>query len=192
MDYIFNDYNDRDIDVIKKQLNTENIHITGIIERCSWNYPSIIMLYPVREGDYKNSEKKINFKSLSTLIWLTCPYMNRRIHELESMGYIEKISGFIGNENEFESKMKFSHAHYFFLRKKVFRHYLGDVSSLDENTRLFETGIGGVGNISNIKCLHIHYAHYRICEENVVGRITCDLLSREINCKERICDYDSR
>lgn len=192
MDYIFNEYSDSDIDVLRKQLDTDNIRITGIIERCCWGYPSIVMLYPVRENEYREKGKKINFQSLSTLIWLTCPYMNRRIHELESMGYIEKITRFMEDDSEIASKMKYSHAHYFFLRKKVFRYFLGDVTSIDENTRLFETGIGGVGNISNIKCLHIHYAHYKICDHNVVGQITTELLKREIYCKERICDYDGR
>ncbi len=191
MKYLFNEYNNDDIETIKRQLSTDSISITGIIERCKWGFPSIILLYPLRSADKPEAKKDLNFMSLSTLIWLTCPYLNDRIHKLESEGYIKKVTDFINNNRDFVSKMQFAHAHYFYLRKKVYRYFLGDVSSIDENSRLFNTGIGGISDIENIKCLHLHYAHYRICNENYAGRITYELLDCEIYCKGSICKSDN-
>lgn len=188
MSYLFQEFNDHDMGVIRKQLNTDDVRISGIIEKCRWGFPSIVLLYPARDMDESEFHRRVNFRSLSTLIWLTCPYLNEKIHDLESGGFVKKISEFISNDAATTTKMNFAHAHYFFMKKKVFRYFLGDVSSLDQNTRIFSTGIGGVSTITSIKCLHMHYAHYRICEENIAGRMTYELLGREIYCKEGLCN----
>ncbi len=188
MKYLYKEYSEEDIEIIKGQLNTGDIKLTGIAERCKWSYPSIIILYPFRKEENGEDEKKdVNQTSISTLVWLTCPYLNERIHRLESDGYIKKIGVLIHSEREYVESMRFAHAHYYYLRKNVYRYFLGDVTSLDDNTRLFNTGIGGINNIDTIKCLHLHYAHFKICERNLTGKITSMLLNHDIYCDDRRC-----
>jgi uncharacterized protein len=193
MKYFYREYTEEDIEIIKRQLNTDDVRLTGIVERCKWGCPSIIILYPFRKPESTEpDQKKLNYTSLSTLVWLTCPYLNERIHRLESDGYIKKIGVFVHQEREYIEAMKFAHAHYFFLRKNIYRHFLGEVSSLEENVRLFGTGIGGINNTDTIKCLHLHYAHYRMCDSNFAGRVTSMLLNNDIYCDNCRCCEQSQ
>lgn len=192
MGYLFSDFNKNDLKSVGRQLKSDKIRITGIIERCKWDFPSIILLYPKRDSGKSNFGAGVmDHMSISTLLWLTCPFLNDRIHRLESDGYIKKISDFISSDRMFIKKMQHAHAQYFYFRKKVYRYFFGDVRSQDENSKLFNVGIGGITDIDNIKCLHIHYAHYRICNENLAGNIVYRLLNEEINCTDKICENDS-
>lgn len=193
MKHLYREYTEEDIETIKRQLNTSDVRLTGIVERCKWGHPSIIILYPLRNAErYEPVDKRLNYMSISTLIWLTCPYLNERIHKLESDGYIKKIGVFIHSKREYFDSMRYAHAHYHFLRKNVYRYFLGDVSSLEENVRLFNTGIGGINNPDTIKCLHLHYAHFRLCDRNLTGRTVSMLLNDDKYCDDHRCGEQSQ
>ena len=181
---LFFDCKENDSSIIKDQINRESADIARIVERCKYDYPSIVLL----NAELTDNKKDESFyKSISNLIWLTCPYLNEKIHDLESQGYISKIEEFIDNDNTLKMMMENAHASYYYFRKNVYRYFVSTVASLDDMNRIFNTGIGGIKNIENIKCLHLHYAHYRICEENVVGKIVYNLLHKKIYCDEEIC-----
>ncbi len=187
------EYSEEDIETIKRQLNAEDVRLTGVAERCRWGCPSVIILYPFRRPEGGEPDmKRLNYTSISTLIWLSCPYLNERIHRIESDGYVKKIGTWIHDKREYLDSMRFAHAHYYFLRKNVYRHFLGEVTSLEENVRLFNAGIGGISNTDTIKCLHLHYAHFRLCDRNFAGRITSMLLNGDIYCDDRICCEQDR
>ena len=190
MKHLFQEFNNVDVEVIKRQLGTDFISISGIVERCKWDCPTLILLYPVR-GEENKTERGLDYKSMSNLLWLTCPYINKKVHQLESQGYIKKIEKFILNDRGFASIMKYAHAHYFYFRKKVYRHFLGDVTSIDENSRVFDAGIGGIVDTDYLKCLHLHYAHYKICKDNFAGKVINYLLNGDIYCKESVCCHEN-
>jgi hypothetical protein len=188
MRQLYTEYTEEDIEVIKRQLIIVDIRLTGVVERCKWGFPSIVVLYPFRKPEGGEPEQKmLNHASISSLIWLTCPYLNERIHRLESDGFIQQVSVLVHSQREYIESMRFAHAHYFFLRKNIFRHFLGDISSLEENMGLFNTGIGGISNTDAIKCLHLHYAHFRLCDRNFAGRTTSMLLNDDKYCNDRRC-----
>ena len=191
MIYPMDEISGSDIDVIRKQLGSEEAHIAGIVERCSYGYPSVVLLSPVKDpgnsrGDLR-SNKKIYYTAAANLLWLTCPYLNRKIHDLESDGYIRKIEELIQDDSLLEKLMYSAHAHYYFFRKEILNYFLGNITSIHDSMIFVTTGIGGIRDIRNIKCLHLHYAHYRICRNNVAGRLAYELLDGAIQCEEVLC-----
>lgn len=71
-----------------------------------------------------------------------------------------------------------AHAHFYFLRKSLYEKYFGtDIN--DDYLNILKRGVGGLQDTIHIKCLHLHYAHYRICESNIAfGRIAYHLLQQ--------------
>jgi hypothetical protein len=188
MKHLYEEYTEEDIEIIKKQLNIDDIRLTGVVERCKWGFPSIIILHPFQKPETCGPDRKrLNHASISSLIWLTCPYLNDRIHRLESDGFIKKITVLMHSNRDYIDSMRFAHAHYFFLRKNIYRHFLGEISTLEENMGLFNAGIGGTNNTDTIKCLHLHYAHFRLCDRNFAGRTTSMLLNDDKYCDDCRC-----
>lgn len=170
--------------VLGYQLGAQRVDIVSILERCPHGYPSLVLLDPTPSN---GSEGHVNFMAVSNLLWLTCPYLNEKIHELESRGFVDRIGRFIMSDRSLMSRLSDAHASFYFLRKNVYRYYVGGVSSLEENGRFLCTGIGGIRDIEGIKCLHLHYAHWRLCSTNPVGPVVESLLGRKTICEEGRC-----
>ncbi len=179
---------ENDKEVIKWQLNSSDLNnIAGIVYKCVHGYPAVILLQPY-DCDKKKEDKKINYMAVANPLWLTCPYLNRKIHDLESDGYIKKISSFLSDERSTMNTMKNAHAHYYYLRRKLYSRAFGQISSIDFSNKVLHSGIGGISDISNLKCLHQHYSHFLICSDNVAGRVVHNLLNGINYCRERLCD----
>ncbi len=185
--YDFLPFTENDVDTIKKQLRSDNACPAALVERCPHGYPSVILIKPpITENDADTDGKKV--RMLANLLWLTCPYLNQKIHDLESKGYIARISSFINREKAMQCLMKDAHAEYHFLRKYVCRIYLKDDEGVfSDNAAVINTGIGGIRNIEHLKCLHLHYAHYRLCEKNIAGKIVYHLLNGVTACDGADC-----
>ncbi len=189
MNDIITGYDSNDLKVIKWQLNTDQVNMTGIVKKCVYGYPSVILLDPVLKSD---NGPVLNHMSISNPLWLTCPYLNKKIHDLESNGYIKKIADFVNSDRSLVDLMKNAHAHYYSLRKNLYCKHFGEISSIEFNDKILNSGIGGIQDIDYIKCLHQHYSHYQICSDNVVGRVVHNLLNGINYCRERLCDDASR
>jgi hypothetical protein len=191
MEIRYQEITDRDIHVIKGQLNTETVDATGIIERCKYQYPVLILLIPVdrvQAPDKQNErEREALFRGIANVIWLTCPYLNRKIHDLETAGYIDAISDLIDRADEYGTLMRRANAEFFYMRRSFLKRCCMD---WDEGfiSEVSNAGIGGIRDIKHLKCLHIHYAHYMICEDNLAGRITRQLLGEYNHCSDSRCD----
>lgn len=184
------DNSDNDIEIIKHQLKTDNVSIAEVVSRCDYGYPTVIIMDPTNNSynsTYDGKLKEADYGALSNVIWLTCPFLNERIHDLESQGYIKKINDFINEDKSLESMMFNAHANYYYLRKRIHRKYIGNPAINNKNSEIMKTGIGGLKNIEHIKCLHMHYAHYSLCSSNVAGRIVCSLLEGKTVCSEVMC-----
>lgn len=131
----------------------------------------------------KKFRGKLNFIAFSTPLWLTCPWLNDKIHRLEDVGCIKKIECLIQNDEGFLEAMRKAHVHYALLRKKLYLQFVGDLDYIEPNDKLMSSGVGGIKMYDTIKCLHLHYAHYSIYPENYVGKITSVLLGKETHCR---------
>ena len=175
-----------DLPVLRTQLDSSDINVAGVLVRCTHGYPVVVLLDPLVQQEQKD-KSPINFMAISTLLWLTCPYLNERIHELESRGCVDRIEKFIRSDRTVSSLMMHAHASFYFLRKRVYCRYAGGLSSLEENRRVLCTGIGGIRDMENIRCLHMHYAHYLLYPENPAGRVTGLLLEGKTCCEKGLC-----
>jgi uncharacterized protein len=184
MAFEFDNYSNADKEIIKEQLNSKEVFISGICERCIYGFPQVIFLNPVKEVDGRNY---LNYEAISNIIWLTCPYLNDRIHELENKSYIKKIQKIIQEDTMFRELMVKAHANYFFIRNIVFRKYTGSMLET-ENIDLSKSGIGGIRDLSMIKCLHLHFCHYYVCKDNIAGRITLHYLDHKTYCDNKYCE----
>lgn len=173
---------DSDIDVIRGQIGREHIFASGILDRCAYGYPRIILLDPDAGGG------EWNYEAVSNVFWLTCPYLNERIHGLEQAGYIERIGDFIRKDISVAMKMESAQAHMYFFRKRVCNAAAGATVPA-EIRRVMDAGVGGARDTSSLKCLHAHFCHYRVCADNVAGMIAMRLLDNRINCDEVRCRH---
>ena len=177
---------ERDSIILKWQLNTDTLFVSRIVERCGYGFPRIVLLRPLTEKE--DGKRRIEYTAVANPLWLTCPYLNDRIHELENRGYISKISEFINNDPGLKRKMATAHAHFYYLRKKNYQRFVNDSFPI-EKYDMFNRGIGGVEDTGAVKCLHLQFAHYRIFKHNMAGKITCNLLHDRIDCDEARCRY---
>ncbi len=184
MAFEFDNYSNVDKEIIKKQLNSKEVFICGVCERCRYGFPQVVFLNPVKEIAGKNY---LNYEAISNIIWLTCPYLNDRIHELENDSYIKKIQKIIQKDNMFRELMLKAHANYFFIRNIIFRKYTGSMLET-ENIDLSRSGIGGIRDLRMIKCLHLHFSHFYVCKNNIAGRITCHYLNQKTYCDGKYCE----
>ncbi|TAL39693.1 MAG: DUF501 domain-containing protein [Spirochaetes bacterium] len=173
----------RDERVIRWQLGRDDIFLGGVVERCDYGFPRIMLLNPLPSDETRGG---VRYEAVTNIIWLTCPFLNECIHELEQEGYIEKVSALIGGDLELRTKMEAAHARFYYLRKNFYKRYFGTAPE-EDRASVFNVGIAGIRDIGAIKCLHAHFAHFRICDDNVAGVITSRLLNDKINCDEVRC-----
>jgi hypothetical protein len=172
---------EQDIETVKRQINTKRSDPYSVAVRCVYGYPTLI----VQKLHHNNS---IDFEYLSNPIWLTCPYLNNKIHELENDGFIKKISEFMHTDRLMKTHMHDAHAEFYFYRKKLFAEQFGKAYP-EVLTKKFNLGIGGIKDIDNIKCLHLHFGHFLICKKNEVGYVTKHLLNNKIYCDDGRCRW---
>ena len=79
-----------------------------------------------------------------------------------------------------------AHAHFYYLRKGIVMAFLPDIQE-ERLTRLLNSGIGGIRDLESVKCLHIHFCHFRVFENNIAGLLTQRLLKNTINCDNERC-----
>jgi hypothetical protein len=174
--------------VVKGLLGGREVFMAGVARRCPHGYPSVIVLSPGSANE--EDEMELNFTSIATPLWLTCPHLNDRIHRLESLGYIKKIETLFREDEDFAEKMKLAHIQYAFFRKNMYKQYFVDPVTFDNLNGVLGTGIGGIRDIETVKCLHLHVAHYYLYEENVVGKAALSLLEEDTFCGKETCKHD--
>jgi uncharacterized protein len=171
-----------DLNIIKKQLKRRTVSTCGVFKRCRHGFPQIIFLNPVKELD---GSKQINHEAISNPMWLTCPYLNYEIHELENSSYIKKIKKIIQDDVSYRDMMTDAHANYYFFRNYLFRRQF--VIIPEKDLELFQNGIGGMRDLNAIKCLHLHFCHFNLCKKNIAGNITYHLLKKKTECDDARC-----
>ncbi len=169
---------DTDRVVIKNQISAEKVDTYSIPVRCQFGFPVLVI-------QKINCSGEVNNTNLANPIWLTCPYLNEKIHALEGEGYISKITSFMRHDRIMMTHMHDAHAEFYFFRKELYNRQFN--SAYPEHlTDRFNLGIGGIHDIQHIKCLHLHFGHYLICKKNKAGFMT-KLLLNKIHCDNGRC-----
>ncbi|MDR3237511.1 MAG: DUF501 domain-containing protein [Spirochaetia bacterium] len=165
-----------DADTVRRQLGTPNVFMADVAVRCPHGSPSVVLLSPVKENG------EINFTAVATPLWLTCPFLNKRIHGLESSGFIKKIRQMIERDDVLSSQMESAQKNYAAFRRDSYRDFFVEMPGMEE---LPLRGIGGAGGA--LKCLHLCAAHHAACRGNAAGKITFELLGGETCCNDGRC-----
>ena len=102
--------------------------------------------------------------------WIFCPHLIRRIHQIESNGWIKILQDFVQGPiskqwREFTDKVPSM------LQKNLSKEYF---THLKNEGR---THIGGVKDPFNLKCLHAHYSFYKVHGTGWVGGFVEGLLN---------------
>ncbi|MCX7679899.1 MAG: DUF501 domain-containing protein [Spirochaetes bacterium] len=179
----YHNFTTSDVVVVAKQLRSQEVLMCAVAERCIYGYPRIIVLSPIKSFEGVNT---INYEALRNVFWLTCPFCNDVIHKLENNGYISKIAEFINSNRVAREWMRSAHSHMYFVRKKLYKDFFSDMYP-QEMIKFFDSGVGGVKDGSAIKCLHAHFAFYRINPINCAGYIVQKLLSDIVDCDTARC-----
>jgi hypothetical protein len=155
----------------------------GINRFCVYDYPQVITNRPliVLEPD---------IEIFPTLYWLTCPYLNKEVAQLEADGFIAQFEQRIDEDPEFAAAVRKNHADYAARRLALIPVEVRERMGKDYPQRyqvLAETGVGGTRNPHGVKCLHAHVADYLVNGENVIGAETVKLLDGKLDCEQASC-----
>ena len=159
--------------VLKFQLGKTPKGDFKVIKLCKFGFPVVIKNQPVVDG-----------KPFPTMYWLTCPYLVKKVSQLEEKGLI----------NHFELKLKYDHRfRNRYLKAQNFERNLRKLLIPDSvpkriKEKLLKVGIGGIEKSLGVKCLHLHLASYLAGIPNPVGEeiYRKRLLAKE--CRDSYCE----
>lgn len=123
----------------------------------------------------------------TTLYWLTCPLLTRKIGKLEADGWVKRFESLSTENPRLSERMNETHTRYAGLRKaaagKIPMRRLA--SSRPAIARaISETGIGGVSDTTRVKCLHAHAAYHLVHGDHPLFIETPALLPDTAGCSE--------
>lgn len=174
---------EQDYEVIISQLGREPQGVLKVAYRCAYGYPQVIVNRPI------NNQGEI-ITIFPTLLWLTCPYLKKKVSKLESKGLIGEIKSKVKADKEFAAALKENHLSYANLRQRLVPEGVKQVLAkkyANEYKVLMETGVGGTRHYDGVKCLHAHFADYLILKQNVIGEIVYNRLGVKLCCNSGSC-----
>lgn len=132
--------NDDDITILKERNSRRRFDLSiiyAVAARCSFGYPQVLVCRPHKKGG----------TPFPTLFWLTCPFLDRKCGELESLKKIGEL------EELFKSR-----------KKEVYcwhQKYISLRESISEENIEIPTGVGGINWLDAphaVKCIHLQVA----------------------------------
>lgn len=180
---------EKDREIISMQLKGREVSVMGILSRCAHGMPRVVVLHPLCHGEVSTPDD-INYTALSNVFWLTCPYLNEKVHTIESRGMLSRIQSEIADNRHLTEMMQTAHAHFYFLRRSIFYRVSGRVYD-EDMMQHFNSGIGGVADTTALKCLHMHYCHFVVCPENFAGRVAHTAIGVHSDCQDGACVHAS-
>ncbi|NLD05210.1 MAG: DUF501 domain-containing protein [Synergistaceae bacterium] len=131
---------EEDISLLKERNRRRRFDISiifAVAARCSFGYPQVLVCRQRRKGG----------APFPTLFWLTCPFLDRKCGELESLQKISELEELFRYR---KTEISYWHERYAFLRKNV-----------SEEDADISTGVGGINwqdAPHAVKCLHLQVA----------------------------------
>ena len=169
-----------DAETVARQLGTREVFIADVAARCPHDCPSVALLSPLKKNG------AISFTAISTPLWLTCPFLNEKIHGLESSGFIKKIKRMIEADDSLAAKVSDDRENYTACRQTAYRVFFSSRRGTDA-LRKMPPEAAKASAVKPLKCLHFSAAHYAACRQNTVGRIVFELLGKETFCATGGC-----
>ncbi|MDD5421659.1 MAG: DUF501 domain-containing protein [Synergistaceae bacterium] len=131
---------DEDITVLRKRNSRRRFDLSmihSVAARCSYSFPQVLICRPHRRGG----------APFPTMFWLTCPFLDRKCGELESLQKIRELEELFRAR---QAEVSLWHEKYALLRKSI------SLKDID-----MPTGVGGINWHDApyaVKCLHLQVA----------------------------------
>lgn len=74
-----------DLEIIQSQLGRPPRQVLGVVTRCRYGLPEVILTNPITEGK----------SPFPTFLWLSCPLLKKKIDRLEGAGWVRKLQAMI-------------------------------------------------------------------------------------------------
>lgn len=74
-----------DLRVIQSQLGRPPRQVLGVVTRCRYGLPEVILTNPIIDGK----------SPFPTFLWLSCPLLKKRIDRLEGAGWVRKLQAIV-------------------------------------------------------------------------------------------------
>ena len=149
------------IKIIETLIGREISNCIEVVKTCPHGIPhgipQVIKSYPIKDN-----------KPFPTLYWLVCPYLCEEVAKLESKGMITYFEELIEKNSEFKKKMFMAHCTEIRVRLEILGEAITDLSP-SMQSKMRNTGIGGITDFSKVKCLHLHLASFLGGQDNPVG-----------------------
>lgn len=161
--------------IIEFQLDRKLDVLPEIVGECPFSMPAVLKVVPF-------DQKRGVFP---TIYWLSCPYLVKKVSQLEDRGLIGELTERLKKDDEFKKRINHCHRRYAEQRRSLLT--AEDLRSVKKRSSdilevLSTSGIGGIREKKGIKCLHAHLADYLINGENPVGEIIRAQLSWPEDC----------
>lgn len=185
-DVKFDHLSDADRATITLQLGREPRGVLGVIRRCRYGQPQVIVNRPV-------TIEIADINVFPTLFWLTCPYLRKAAARLESGGWIARFEERLQDDAEFAAQVEADHEAYAQMRLNLIPKEVQARLEEDypEHFKVVAySGVGGSRNREGVKCLHMHLADFLARGENTIGEEVVRLLSCRLHCESGSCEEE--
>ena len=171
-----------DISVLREQNKGRRFdpeQVYAVACRCSHGYPQVVVCRPI-------TKKMTPFP---TLFWLTCPYLDRKCGELESLHKIHDLEEIMALNPEETSLW---HREYAELRMKLIGADTADAIKAGNQSMwssVKDCGVGGINwrdNPSGVKCLHLQTGTWLGWRSHPAAA-ALSLIIGETECANNIC-----
>ncbi len=126
-----------------------------VAARCGLGLPVVVEAAPLLEDG----------TPFPTLCWLTCPLARRRVSRLEQGGRVRELTARLEGDPDLRAALAQAEA-----RHAAARAALLPPGAAPEAAARVRGGIGGaVGG--GVKCLHAHYAHWKVDSGSPIGAL---------------------
>lgn len=158
-------FNDQDRIVIRRQMGHRPRLALGVVRRCRYGYPQVLLFAPLLVGEGRISPN-------STLCWLSCPLLVREVDRIEKEGEIERFEHLASVDPTLRDAIEQAHRVTARIRTELlpeeWRARLAAERPRD-HWIITETGIAGITRPDHIKCLHAHLGDFLARGDNPVG-----------------------
>lgn len=85
-----------DLRVIQSQLGRPPRQVLGVVTRCRYGLPEVILTNPIVEGKFP----------FPTFLWLSCPLLRKKIDRLEGAGWVRKLQAMVDRLEHEKGRVK--------------------------------------------------------------------------------------
>lgn len=158
-------FTEQDRIVIRRQMGHRPRLALGVVRRCRYGYPQVLVFAPLLVGPSRISPN-------STLCWLSCPLLVREVDRIEKEGEIERFEHLVSVDETLRDAVADAHRTTARIRMELVPEEWRTRLSAErprEHWILADTGISGITRPEHVKCLHAHLADFLARGRNPIG-----------------------